>query len=234
MPPAAGPPADPPLRVETLFGDNTLEPPTPRFVKSRPVSNAPSNAILLNLNRVRHFCFVKDPLPFRHKCDRLVWRGNAAQPQRRAFLARYFAHPRCDVGHFHRRPLADMPWQRGPLTLHEQLRHKFILSIEGNDVATSLKWILSSNSLCLMTRCRYETWFMEGLLQPGIHFALLDDDYGNLEETLDHYLAQPEEAEAIIHNANQWVAQFLNPSRESEIACRVVHRYFQLSGQLPA
>jgi len=72
------------------------------------------------------------------------------------------------------------------MTIDEQLEYKFILSLEGNDVATNLKWIMSSNSLAFMPRPKYETWFMEGNLVPNHHYILIKDDYSDLEERLKY------------------------------------------------
>jgi hypothetical protein len=222
------------VRVEKRFGDNILNPARPTVVKSRPISEKPSNAVLMKLNQVRHFRFVVDPVPFKAKADRLVWRGNAAQPHRRAFLERYVDHPRCDVGHYFAKPVPNMPYGKDCLTVEEQLQSKFILALEGNDVATSLKWILSSNSLCVMPPCRYETWFMEGRLEAGVHYVEVAPDFSDLEEKLDYYLQHPDEAEYILHNASQWVAPFRNPHQERLIELRVLDRYLTLSGQRPS
>lgn len=219
------------VRVETLFGDNILNPERPSLVKSRPISSEPSNAVLLKLNRVRHFRFVEDSLPFDAKVDRLVWRGNACQPHRVAFLQQFHNHPRCDVGHYYAKPVPDMPYGKPSLTLEEQLQSKFVFALEGNDVATNLKWILSSNSLCVMPPCRYETWFMEGRLKAGVHYVEVAPDYSDLEEKLDYYSSHQEEAEAILKNASDWVAQFRDAHQERLIALRVLDQYLRLSGQ---
>lgn len=55
-------------------------------------------------------------------------------------------------------------------TIREHLDYKFIMAIEGNDVASNLKWVMSSNSLAVMPRPTCETWFMEGTLIPDYHY----------------------------------------------------------------
>lgn len=221
----------PGLKVACVFGDNIREPDTPALVKSRPVPTDRSNAILFRLNHIRHFSFINDPLPYTAKRNQLVWRGNAFQPQRRAFLERYFDHPLCNVGHYHKKPQPEIPWTRRPLSIREQLKYKFILAIEGNDVATNLKWAMASNSLCFMARPKYETWFMEGALQPGVHYAQLAEDYSDLEENLDHYLSHPGEAETIIRAANAWTRQFRTSAHEQYLTHAVLAAYFNLTGQ---
>ena len=219
------------LRIDARLGDIREVPATPAIVKSRPIAPANENAVLLNLNKVRHFYFVRDPYAFSEKADRLVWRGRACQQHRKDFLARYYGHPLCDVGHYHRRH-QDVSWTKPELSVHEQLRYKYILAIEGNDVATSLKWILSSHSLCFMTKPRFETWFMEGRLVAGQHYVELRDDYADLEEKISYYNRHPDEAQAMIRAANEWVAQFQNPFRERLICLLVLWHYFYFSGQL--
>jgi hypothetical protein len=218
------------VRVAIKFGDNRDIPDVPTVVKSRPVGTGNANAVLLNLNKVRHFYFVRDRLPFREKRGMLVWRGRANQEHRKAFLEKYYHHPLCDVGHYHPRH-QDVVWTKPKLSVREQLGYKYILAIEGNDVATNLKWILFSNSLCFMTKPRFETWFMEGRLVAGQHYVQLRDDYSDLEEKIAYYNSHPEEAEEIVRAANLWVAQFLDPMRERLIGILVLWRYLYLSGQ---
>jgi hypothetical protein len=219
------------LHIARLFGDVTEVPAQPTIVKSRPIGPLNQNSILLNLNRARHFYFVRDHRRFEEKQDRLVWRGRAFREHRKSFLRQFYDHPRCDVGHHHRKH-SDTIWAKPHLSVHEQLAYKFILSLEGNDVASNLKWILSSHSLCFMPRPRFETWFMEGRLQPGVHYVELRDDCSDLEEKMDYYLTHANEAQAIIAAANQWVRSFRNPVTELRIALLVVWRYGYLSGQI--
>lgn len=220
------------LRIRSVFGDNITEPEFPSFVKSRPIVQGTTPAILFNLNRLRHFHFVEDSIPFADKKSQLVWRGNACQPHRLSFLETYFSHPLCDVGHFYQRPDPANPLGKNGLSVSDQLQYKFVLALEGNDVATNLKWILSSNSLCIMPRCIYESWFMEGRLLAGVQYVEIKEDYSDLEEKLDYYQQNTGEAEAIIRNANAWVRQFRNPEQERRILLNVLWRYFSDTGQI--
>lgn len=223
---------DPALKVRYRFGDKTFVPDRPTLVKARPIAGDNANSVLFKLNKIRHFVFVSDPLPFAKKRDQLVWRGNAAQPNRRRFLEKYFHHPRCDVGHAHMRQ-TDQPWAKGYLSIAEQLQSKFVLALEGNDVASNLKWIMAANSLCFMSKPRFETWFLEGWLVPGRHYVLLQDDFADVDEKMDYYLAHPAEALDIIRNAQAHAALFRNEARERLVALLVLRKYFALSGQWP-
>ncbi|WP_108744011.1 glycosyltransferase [Salinivibrio sp. ML198] len=90
---------------------------------------------------------------------------------------------------------------------------------------------MSSNSLCLSPPMEYETWFMEGQLIPGVHYAEVNADFSNLEAVIDYYLTHPHEAQAIINNAHQWVNQFRDRQKEAVISYLVAGKYFRLSQQ---
>lgn len=125
---------------------------------------------------------------------------------------------------------ARVAYQLGDVTRIPE--HQFIVSVEGIDVATNLKWIMASNSLCLMRRPRFETWFMEGTLQPDIHYVQLKDDFSDLEQKVTYYREHPSEAKRIITNAQQHAARFSNHNDERLISLLVIDRYLRLSGQI--
>lgn len=220
-----------PLKFHFWPGDIRTIPEEPTFVKSRPISPDNQQSVLLKLNRVRHYFFVNDTLNFDEKKNQLVWRGACHQPHRQAFVEKYYHHPLCNVGDS-RKNAQGKPWGRSYMSVNEQLNYKFILSIEGNDVATNLKWIMASNSLCFMTRPKYETWFMEGTLKPSFHYVELADDYSDLEEKLIYYQQHPNEAKNIIENANNYVKPFLNKKQEHLVGLLVMQKYFEKTGQL--
>jgi spore maturation protein CgeB len=72
---------------------------------------------------------------------------------------------------------------------------------------------------------RYETWFMEGTLVPGYHYVQVKDDFSDLDSQIDYYLAHPDQAKAIIENANRYVAGFYNARQERLTALLVFDRY---------
>ena len=221
---------DPQARLDYYFGDSTRIPASPAIIKARPIAGDNRNAVLLKLNSARHFHFVRDPLPFAAKKNMAVWRGNSnKQAARQLLVKKYHAHPLCDVGGYTKRRRAQAEksgvMQKPSLSISKQLAYKFIISIEGNDVATNTKWIMSSNSLCFMPKPKCETWFMEGELIPNFHYVLLADDFSDLEEKIEHYSTRTDEALAIIENARRHVTGFQNPAIERLIARRVIEKY---------
>jgi len=224
---------EPDTKLAYVFGDDTYINSYPTIIKARPIIDDNANSVLFKLNKRRHFKWVNDNIPFWQKQNKLVWRGGAYWPLRRNFVEKFYKHPLCNVGQTNK-PKEDVPWQKSFMSIVEQLQYKFILCLEGNDVATNLKWVLSSNSLCFMPKPKFETWFMEGTLVAGKHYIELDADYKNLEDMIVYYSKNIQEAQNIINEANQYVKQFQNKMYEDLLCLKVLEKYAQLSGQADA
>lgn len=221
------------LRWNFCPGDVYFTPDVPTVVKSRLLGEGNTNSVVLKLDKLRHFMFVRDTKPFRAKRDCAIFRGKIRQSRRRtAFLEKFFGHPMFDCGVVGRNEGCPEAWMTTKKTIREHLDYKFIIALEGNDVASNLKWVMSSNSLAVMTRPTCETWFMEGTLRAGYHYVEVADDFSDAEEKLRHYIEHPAEAEAIIRHAHEYVAQFFDAEREELLQLMVMHKYFETSGQL--
>ncbi len=219
---------DPELEYRLVIGDVFWVPEEPSLVKARPIACDGSNAasVLLNLNKVRHFYFPKDPVRFEDKTDTAVFRGKIdGKTGRELFFEKRFGDAGLDIGGTDKKPKRP-EWAAPALTVAEQLRHKFILSIEGNDVASNLKWIFASDSLPVMPRPKFETWFLEGALVPGVHYIEIEPDGGDLAEKLALYSSRPDLCAAMNEAEHEWVARFRDPLREKLVSLLVLDRYF--------
>lgn len=215
------------------FGDVTHVPDIPSIVKSRPINGDNRNSVLLKLDSLRHFVFLKDDTAFKDKSDRAIFRLEVrGRPHRIRFVEKFFGSEICDTGISS--PVEGLPvqWVKPHISMYRHLDYKFVMALEGYDVATNLKWIMSSNSLAVMPRPKYETWFMEGTLKPGYHYVEIRDDYGDLEEKLRYYTEHIDEAEAIITHAHEYVRQFFDRKRETIISLLVLKKYFVQTGQM--
>lgn len=221
---------DPRLRWVFLPGDVNTCTDVPTVVKSRPTCAGNEMSVLMKLNEVRHFIFVNDKKRWKDKKDMAVFRGGITGPRRLAnrkpFVERYFGSPMFDIGVLNR----EFPqWRTEKMTIREHLDYKFIMCLEGNDVASNLKWVMSSNSIAVMPRPRCETWFMEGRLVPDYHYIEVKPDFSDVEERLRYYIGHPDEAQQIIKHAHEYVNQFRNRQRETLISLLVLDRYFGLT-----
>lgn len=222
------------LRINYIFGDIDYEPSFPAFVKARPISGGSSNSVICKLNKVRHFRFINDPIPFERKKDMMVFRNVVKkQPHRTRFIEKLCDNPLCDVGQINTDGCESHPEYVKPfMPIEEQLRYKFIACIEGHDVATNLKWVMASNSIAVMPKPKIESWFMEGRLTGGYHYIEIKDDYSDVEEKIMYYSAHPEEAKAIIRNAHEYVRQFTDEDKEKYIQYLVVKKFFERTSQV--
>ena len=213
--------------IDFLFGDVIHVPNTPSIVKSRPIVEDNENSVLLKLDKVRHFVRINNDKPFENKKNMLIGRGAIYQQHRYDFYKKYFNHPLCNLGGVGKRGQQGEPeWLKPKLSLKEHLEYKFILSLQGNDVATNLKWIMSSNSIAVMPKPTIETWFMEGTLEGGKHYIEIKDDYSDLETQLEYYIANPDKCLEIIKNAQQHTQQFWNKDIEDLCSLLVLEKYF--------
>jgi len=215
-------------KIDYLFGDIIHIPDTPSIVKSRPIEGANENSVLLNLVKCRHFTFLNDRIPFRKKMDKFIFRGHIIRkPNRVKFMEMFFGHPMCESGIISPSPQFPKEWVKESISLWSHLEYKFVMALEGNDVASNLKWIMSSNSVAVMPKPKYETWFMEGKLIPNYHYIEIKDDFSDLIERVDYYIEHPELAEEIIGNAHKYIEQFKNGKRERLISLMVLDKYFK-------
>merc|ERR1719409_1818698 len=142
-----------------LFGDVTENlTHLPFITKARKVSSA--EGILWPLNVGRHFSpmalVAENEIPWKDKQERLVWRGKdtGCAGHRRVSKVRNLFNStdaRVDVA-FEPRLLdeANSGLARQHLSQREMLRNKYLLALDGNDVASALKWMLYSNSVVFM------------------------------------------------------------------------------------
>lgn len=213
------------VRFNYLFGDVYDDCSEPTLIKARPIDSV--NCTLLPLNAVRHFRFVTDDTkPWSNKLPILVSRNEVHRKARIPFMERWFGHERTDLGQVNQSGGRPDVWLKPRLTVDQQLDYKFIACIEGNDVATNLKWVMSSNSLPVMPQPTMETWFMEGRLVAGEHYVGLRDDFSDLLDQMDYYLSHPREAEEMIRNNHEYIAQFKNPRLELGTALLTLQKYF--------
>ena len=221
------------FKFKCILGDVASVPDVPCFVKCRPIGENHENSAILKLNQVRHYRSIKDPYKYEEKLDKLVWRGSSYRKWRDEFIKMYGNNSHCDVGMINTKGTTlDGSFYKAPLSREKQLRYKFILSLEGIDVATNLKWIAQSNSLCFMKKPKHESWFMENTLIPNHHYVEINEDLDDVVSKVEYFTEHPQEAKVIVSNFQSHFCQFLELKNELLISLLVVVKYFFLSRQL--
>src|SRR5690606_16730432 len=87
----------PQLRFYRIPEDMIHSPEVPSLIKSRPLAGNNANSVLLKLNKIRHFNFLKDDIPFENKRNMLVGRSGFNQPHRTLFYEMHHRNPLCDL-----------------------------------------------------------------------------------------------------------------------------------------
>jgi len=204
--------------------------PYPTFVKSRPIGSDNQNSILLKLNQVKLFHFINDTKKFEHKKNQAVWRGDIRNNSiREYFVKNFYTTPLFDIGQTS--PRKDVPWMKSFMSINDQLNYKFIFCLEGKCISTNLYWAMSSNSVCVMPKPKYESWFMEGKLEHGVHYIQVKDDFSDAEEKIEFYRNKNDKCLEIIDNANKFVRQFKDLKQERLIQLLILKQYFRSTGQ---
>lgn len=205
----------------------------PSICKSRP--KGPKNNVLINQDKVRHFIFIHDPFRWEEKQPIVLFRGAAKGKTNRQKFIEMFADAgqMFDVKDVCRDSINPPEWRdmKG-MSMYQHLKYRYIMCLEGNDVATNLKWVMSSNSIAIMPKPTVESWFMEGLLIPDYHYICIADDYHDLEDKIRFYEAHPEEAKNIVEHAHQWCSRFASQTIEDLVALRTFEKYFRITQQI--
>jgi len=95
------------------------------------------------------------------------------------------------------------------IPMERLMEFKAIIMIEGNDVASGLKWALLSQSVVLMSKPRFTSWAMEELLEPWVHYIPINDDASDVEEKLKWMFSHDDEARQISERASLWMEDLI-------------------------
>ena len=220
------------FNIYIAFGDINVKMKKYCFTKSRPIDLINNLNILLNLNTPRHWQGLEDvkkyDIPFDKKNNKIIWRGSSTGNKRVKFVEKYQNHQNQNIDiKFSNlcQNVINNNYILSKLSITEQLQSKFLISIEGNDVATNLKWMLYSNSVVIMPRPTVCSWIMEDKLISGIHYIEIKSDYSDLEEKYKWCLNNLEKCKIIAENGKKYIEQFLNQENEIKITNKIIEIY---------
>ena len=217
--------------------------------------------IVWNLNSERHFgrdlhrMRVKD-IPWEMKSLGAKWMGNmnggppAPLPKEMSTLDICLVNARCRFVYQTRKStlidakLYQSPyWATNDIVLdgyplfgnrtswEEMLKFKVVLSLEGNDVSSSLKWNLLSNSVVMMPPPTATSWLMEERLEPWVHYIPIKEDGSDAEEKMQWVGANDLEARRIAERGMLFMYDLLyHPDAKMEdilVKKEILRRYRQ-------
>ena len=91
------------------------------------------------------------------------------------------------------------------VTIRRLLAFKGIIMLEGNDVASGLKWALLSQSVVLMPIPKHTSWALEELLEPWVHYIPLNENATDVEEKMQWVLDNDRLTRRISERASLWM-----------------------------
>ncbi|MGL1887005.1 MAG: glycosyl transferase family 90 [Reichenbachiella sp.] len=167
----------------------------------------------------------KHDISWKDKKENAVWRGaTTGVEQRASFVERYF--DKYDVGFATTKQKQHLQHlKRSKISIQRQLEYKYIISLEGNDVASNLRWVLASNSIPIMPKPFWQSWIMEDKLEPFVHYLELKDDLSNLEELIDWAKNNDKECEQIALNGKLFMSQFLDEENDIPVQKLLLEEY---------
>lgn len=210
--------------------------------------------ILWVLRRTRHFGGLSQipamDTAWEAKEDKAVWRGtltgiraisvnhsdyvNCMKMLRCRVAYKYDQSSLVDAGLAHKWPqfpatINGRSLVKGFLSVSEQLRCKAIIILEGNDVATGLKWALLSRSVVMMPPPTVTSWLMEEILEPWVHYIPLDKDGSNAEERVQWMIDNDEKTRKIAERATLFMYDLMfHPDADADdiqVKTEIMRRY---------
>uniref|UniRef100_A0A0G4GJQ0 Glycosyl transferase CAP10 domain-containing protein n=1 Tax=Chromera velia CCMP2878 TaxID=1169474 RepID=A0A0G4GJQ0_9ALVE len=220
----------------------------PTLVKTRSLLEKGHHNILLRFNKGRHWGDVKKvaekDIPWESKKSSLFWRGMATgvwhiegRDRRRKLLYRWNGNksPLIDVAftgvaQFKQttfpKKIVPTSWIGKGTGMEGLLQYKYLLVVEGNDKPSATNWMLNSNSCIFMPYpIMYESWLMESLLRPFVHFVPVLPDFSDLEEKVLWCTRHDDLCKDIAENGKAFMKRFEDQDAEEALEKAVLERY---------
>ena len=215
----------------------------PTFCHSRPINNNGENVLLpltelwMMTERIHE---IKDDIPFKNKINSICWRGTNSgdditsnlrniRAQRITMVEKCYNSKSMDIGfsdmRYNKKSKLNYDYIKSFKSLKDQLKYKFIMCVEGNDVASNLAWVLLSNSIPICPKHYIESWFCEGKLEPWKHYVPVKNDFSDLEDNYNKCLNDNNLCNKIILYSKLFAFQYMDREREFEIIKNVIEIY---------
>lgn len=189
-----------------------------------------NNNTILNLDRTRHYDLSgaingRDAqtstidyinsvdIKFKQKKSSIVYRGSTkGKPHRSNLFREWSTHESFNIG-------------TSRMCVEEMLQYRYIISVEGNDVASNLKWAMLSNSVVMMPRPTVCSWFMEDHLVPYKHYIPIKSNFKDIEKQFKWCEKNVDQCEYISNESTIYTKRFYNNANERKLSSLVLKRY---------
>lgn len=215
------------VKFPVYYGEIRETDELPIIRKSRKITDG--HSVLFDLRSLRYNtpCGVvdKQDIGWTKKKHSVIWRGaTTGQVTREGFVKNYFDQFNIGFSTVKQKPHLS-EYLKPKVSIAEQLQYKFIVSLQGNDLASNIRWVLHSNSVPIMPKPIWTSWTMEDKLKPFVHYLELNDDLSNLEELLEWAKNNEAECQQIALNGRHYVAQFLDRKYDDKVRMQLLEEY---------
>jgi len=114
------------------------------------------------------------------------------------------------------------------ISVQDMLRYRYIISVEGNDVATNLKWALASNSVVFMPPPTRESIILESNLRPWIHYVPVLHDFTDLTMKIEYCDNNPLVCQNISLAATSFMLPFATRSYIFILGAQVLEAFVEM------
>jgi hypothetical protein len=185
-----------------------------------------TNQVLFPLFAYQHPSVIRihDSIPFCDKRPIVFWRGITTgrhlldiNIRCQIVMHNFSIHPNIDIGfsgfalqvYKDNNTLLDTYFKKG-VDRMEQLKYKFILNLEGNDLSTSFPWALASNCCPLHNYpFSWESWFFGQGLEPYVHFIPIKIDGSDLLSQYEWCMNNLDKCEEIALAGKKYMEPYL-------------------------
>lgn len=215
------------VKFPIFYGESGATDELPVIRKARRVSD--KAAVLYDLRSLRYNtpCLVveKNDIPWSKKINSVIWRGaTTGESVREDFVKSYFEKYDIGFSTVKQKPHLEA-FVKNKISVSQQLNYKFIVSLQGNDLASNIRWVLYSNSVVIMPKPEWTSWTMEEKLIPYVHYLPLNDELSNLEELLAWAANNDNQCNEIAQNGKQYAFQFLDRKYDTNMRMMFLKEY---------
>ena len=186
----------------------------PILKKTRYINN--TNVIpLQTFKAYRHWGFWKKvdkhDISYNDKISTVVWRGLITGYTFDGSLRHKFNEIYSKYKNKSEINVLNTNWDNNEnkMSIKELLTHKYIVVIQGNDVATSLPWVMYSNSVpFILEPILKESWAMQGLLIPYKHYIPITLYNNSVINAYKYCQNNPIKCNNIAQNGKRYMKQF--------------------------
>jgi hypothetical protein len=116
-------------------------------------------------------------------------------------------------------------------SFQDHVRHKYILIVDGNIIASSHQWVFASGSVPILLTHPGNDWWFKAYLKPMENYVPVDYNLSDLEEKVQWLLDNDDKAKEIAENARKFAETILSSDFQKEYLVKRIQEVSQMQTQ---